>query len=142
MGGVARARPQAREAPVDHRGPLLHRGQGVADGQAEVVVGVEAHLAGEGGAQRRDPGPDLVGDHGPGRVHDVDRVGPIGLHELRLLHQLRGLLHVRHHQEAGDVHADVPGQADVLGGDVGLGGVGGDAGQAGPPRREPSPGRP
>ena len=80
--------------------------------------------------QRGDLRPHLVGDHGPGGVHHVDGVGSVGLHELRLLDELLRALHVGHHQEAGHVHADVLRQPDVLGGDVGLGGVGGDAGEA------------
>ena len=41
-----------------------------------------------------------------------------------------GAGHVGHHQEAGDVHAELAGGGDVLGGDVGLGAVGGDADRA------------
>ena len=44
--------------------------------------------------------------------------------------QLAGGRHVAHHQEAGDVHAELAGGGDVLGGDVGLGAVGGDPDRA------------
>ena len=50
----------------------------------------------------------------------------VGLHQLGLRGQLGGLGHVAHHQEAGDVHAQLAGGGDVLRGDVGLGAVGGD----------------
>ena len=63
-------------------------------------------------------------------VGDVDAVGAVGLHQLGLLGQLLGGRHVGHHQEAGDVHAELAGGGDVLGGDVGLGAVGGDADRA------------
>lgn len=60
-------------------------------------------------------------------VGDVDAVGAVGLHELGLAGEFGGFRHVGHHQESGDVHAQFAGGGDVLGGDVCLGAVGGDA---------------
>ena len=68
----------------------------------------------------------------PAAVGDVDAVGAVVLHQLGLGGQrIRGD-HVAHHQEAGDVHAEVARGPDVLAGDVGLGAVGRDANRAHP----------
>ena len=48
----------------------------------------------------------------------------VAFHELGLLGQLLGRAHMRHHQEAGDVHTEFAGVADMLLGDVGLGAMG------------------
>jgi hypothetical protein len=52
-------------------------------------------------------------------------------HDPGLLGELRRGGHVRHHQVAVHVHAQLAGGGDVLGGDVGLGAVGRDPGQVG-----------
>ncbi|MPM99595.1 hypothetical protein SDC9_146787 [bioreactor metagenome] len=60
-----------------------------------------------------------------GRVGDVDAVRAVAFHQLRLLHQPFRAVHVRHHQEADRVHAQLAGVADVLLRDVRFGAVGG-----------------
>jgi hypothetical protein len=63
-------------------------------------------------------------------VADVHPVGAVGLHQLGLGGQLGRLGHVAHHQEARDAHVQLASPRDVLGGDVGLGAVRGDADRA------------
>ena len=79
---------------------------------------------------RPDPGGDVVHGQPAAGVGDVDAVRAVGLHQLGLLGELLGRRHVGQHQESGDVHAELAGGGDVLGGDVGLGAVGGDADRA------------
>ncbi len=65
-------------------------------------------------------GGDVVHGEPAAGVGDVDAVSAVGLHELGLSGQLLGRGgHVGEHQEAGDVHAELAGGGDVLGGDVG-----------------------
>ena len=100
----------------------------LATDEREVLVGVDADLGAgvEHVAVGADPVADAVHGQAAAGVGDVDAVRAVGLHQLGLLGELRGRGHVAHHQEAGDVHAEVAGGGDVLGGDVGLGAVGGD----------------
>lgn len=63
-------------------------------------------------------------------VGDVHAVRPVRLHQPCLGGEFGGGGQVAHHQEPGDVHAEVTGLGDVLRGDVGLGAVGGDANRA------------
>jgi len=60
------------------------------------------------------------------RVGHVHTVCTVGLHQLRLLGQLRGLGEVRHHEETGHIHAELARSADVLSCDVSLRAVSGD----------------
>ncbi|MCY1432048.1 hypothetical protein D9M71_480330 [compost metagenome] len=93
------------------------------------MVAVEADLGGriEYRAQRGDPRGHVIGQHVAGRVGDVHAVGAVALHQLALLGQPFGAVHVRHHQEADGVHLQLAGDADVLLGNVRLGAVGGHA---------------
>ena len=77
-----------------------------------------------------DPLADAVHGEPAAGVGDVYAVGAVGLHERGLPGELVCGGQVAHHQEPGDVHAEVPGGADVLGRDVGLGAVGRDADRA------------
>jgi len=72
-----------------------------------------------------DTGLDPVHGEAAARVDDIDAVGAVGLHHFRLLGEAFGGVELAHHQEPGDVHAELAGGGDVLGGDVGLGAVGG-----------------
>ena len=66
---------------------------------------------------------DAVADVGHGEpsagVGDVDAGGAGRFHDAGVLRQHVRLGHVTHHQETGDVEAEVAGGADVLDGDVG-----------------------
>ena len=70
---------------------------------------------------------DVLEDHRPGRVDDVDALAAGVGHDPRLRGEHLGRLGVGHHQEADGLEADLAGQTEVLDRDVGLGAVGGDA---------------
>jgi hypothetical protein len=131
---VARPRPVARQRRVDAGGALLGRGQRVGHRQREVLVGVDADLG--GGVEDVTVGADAVAypahPQVPAGVGDVDAVRAVGLHQRGLAGQVGRPGQVAHHQEPGDVHAQVARGRDVLGGDVGLGAVGGDPHRADP----------
>src|SRR5690606_21218658 len=97
--------------------------------QRQVLVGVDADLGAlvEDVAVGADPVTDAVHGEPATGVGDVDAVRAIAFHQLGLRGEFGGRGHVAHHEEAGDVHADLTGGRDVLGGDVGLGAVGGDS---------------
>ena len=78
-------------------------------------------------AERLDPLGILRRQERAGRIGHIDAFGAVAFHQLRLLDQLLDRGHVRHHQEADGVHAELARRLDVLPGDVGLGAVGGDA---------------
>ena len=126
---VAGTGAEAAGGPVDlHRaGP--HGEHAVADGEAEVVVTVEAHLGvgTELGHHRGDALGGLVEDQRAGRVDDVDALAAGVGHDARLAGQVVGRRHVGHHQEPHGLQADLAGEAEVLDRDVGLGAVRGDA---------------
>lgn len=104
---------------------LLYRHNGVRHRQGEVLVGVNPDLGVgvEYVAEGANPGPNIVHGQSPTGVGDVDAVGAVRLHELGLPGERGGFVHVRHHQEAGDVQAELAGVGDVLSRDVGLGAV-------------------
>ncbi len=134
--------PRPGGGGVDAGGAHFERGEAVGHAHGEVVVAVEAEL-GLGLqriAHRGQARLDGVGQQVAGRVGDVDAVGAVALHQLGLGDQAFGAVHVRHHQEADGVHAELAGHADVLLGDVGLGAVGGDADRATRRARAPSSG--
>ena len=124
---VAGAGAEAGAAAVDDRGAFVDRREAVRHGGAKVVVGVHADLDVEAFAQSADTLSEAVGRQRAGGVGDVDAVGAVALHEARLEQQLLGRNHVRHHQEADRLHAQLFGHSDVLGGDVCLGAVSRDA---------------
>ena len=68
-----------------------------------------------------------AGRSAPAEFGHIDAFGAVALHQLGLLDQLLGRGHVRHHQEADRVHAELARRLDMLPGDVGLGAMGGDA---------------
>ncbi len=122
------------EGGVDAVDAVLDRDHAVGDGEGEVLVGVDADLGGrvEDVAVGTGSFGDTVHRQPAAGVGDVDAVGAVGLHQLGLLGEFGGGRHVGEHQEARDVHADLAGHRDVLGGDVGLGAVGGDPDRADP----------
>ena len=126
---VAGAGAETAGAAVDHGRAGVDGGERVGDRQRQVLVAVEGDLdvGGQGRAQRRDAGGDAVGQQRPGGVGHVDDLGAGVGHDPRLLGQRLRLDHVRHHQEADRRHAQLAGETEVLGCDVGLGAVGGDA---------------
>ena len=69
----------------------------------------------------------LVRKKGAAGIGHVDAVRAILLHQPGLARQRLGRIHVRHHQESGDIHAELARELDVLLRDVGLGAVGRDA---------------
>ena len=71
--------------------------------------------------ERLHPLGDALRQQRAGGIDDVDAVRAVGLHQLRLARQLGRRRHVRHHQEADDVHAELARVLDVLPGDVGFG---------------------
>ena len=90
-----------------------------------MVVAVEALLGFgfERVAHGLQAGLHVTGQHVAGRVGDVDAVGAVALHQLGLLHQTLGAVHVGHHQEADGVHVELARVGDVLLAHVGLGAV-------------------
>lgn len=134
QGAVAGSRALTGERGIDPYGAVLHGGDGVGHAQGEVVVSVDAQLGGrvEDVAIRAEAVADAVHREAAAGVGDVDAVRAEALHQLGLAGEFGGLGHVGHHQEPGDVHAQFAGGGDVLGGDVGLGAVGGDAHRADP----------
>ena len=104
---------------------LLDGHLAVRDGEGEVLMGVHAHLGRriEGVAKSAHPFAHLRhGKAAPG-VHDVDAVSAVGLHQPGLPGERGGFVEVARHEEAGDVHVELAGEADVLGPDVRLGAV-------------------
>ena len=81
----------------------------VGDAHRQVVVAVKAQLGFrlERCAHRTEARRHVVRQHVAGRVGDVDAVGAVALHQLGLLDQLLRAVHVRHHQEAHGVHAQL-----------------------------------
>ncbi len=90
-------------------------------------MAMEANLGlrAQRGTHRRHPLADLVRQQVARRIGQVDTVGAVAFHQLALGSQAFGAVHVRHHQEAHGVHAQVAGVGDVLFADIGLGTVGG-----------------
>ena len=131
---VAGAGAVAGERGVDAGDAFFDGDDGVGDREGEVLVGVDADLGVrvEDVAVGAHPVADAVHGQPAAGVGDVDAVRAVGLHQLGLLGELVGGGHVAHHQEPGDVHAEFAGGGDVLGGDVGLGAVGGDPHRADP----------
>jgi hypothetical protein len=131
---VARPGAVARQRRVDAGDALLDRGQRVGHRQREVLVGVDADLG--AGIEDVAVGADALAHAAhpqvPAGIGDVDAVRAVGLHQRGLPGQVGGRRQVAHHQETGDVHAQLAGGRDVLGGDVGLGAVGGDPDRADP----------
>jgi hypothetical protein len=115
----------AAEGGVNPGHAVANRNNGVRDGQRGVLVGMDADLGGgvEDVAVDADPVADVVHGEPTAWVGDVDAVCAVGLHERGLSSQLLGRSHVGEHQEALDVHADLAGGGNVLGGDVGLGAI-------------------
>jgi hypothetical protein len=90
-------------------------------------VAVEAHLdTGQRRADGVDPGRSLGRGEGAGGVGDVHDLGAGVGHDPGLIGQPLGAVLVGHHEEADRGHAELPGQGEVLGGDVGLGAMRGD----------------
>jgi hypothetical protein len=133
-GAVARPGAVAGQRGVDPGDPLLDRGQRVGDRQREVLVGVDADLG--AGIEDVAVGADALAHPAhpqvPGGIGDVDAVRAVGLHQRGLPGQVGRRGQVAHHQEPGDVHPQFARGRDVLGGDVGLGAVGGDPHRADP----------
>src|SRR5438874_9645121 len=90
-------------------------------------MGVKAYLNRKGLLERFDAGIGIAWQHGPGGVHDIDAIGTVGFHELRLLHKYLWRTHMRHHEETDRLHAKLPGDLEVFLGDIGLGALRGDA---------------
>jgi hypothetical protein len=125
---VAGAGAEAGQRRVDPGDAVLDGHDGVGDREGQVLVGVDAQFGHR--VQQvpvgADPVPHAVHGQAAAGVSDVDAVRAVGLHQPGLLGQRPGRGHVAHHQKTGHVHAQVPGLGDVLGGNVGLGGVRGD----------------
>ena len=130
--GIAGARAHAGQAGVDADRAVLHRDDGVGDAERQVVVGVDPALGFglEHPVIGGEAGGVLIHGHGPAAVRHIDALRAIAFHQQRLLRQRLGRAHVAHHQEARDVHAEVPRRLDVLLRYVCLGAVGGDADRA------------
>ena len=127
-GALPAPAPKRRQEPSICLAPGpdgLHR---VRHPQAEVLVAVEADLGvvAEFGNQRRHPVAHAFEDQRSGGVDDVDALATGVGHDAGLGGQLLGRNRVRHHQEPDGFQSQLPGQAEVLDGHVGLGAVGGD----------------
>ena len=70
---------------------------------------------------------NVAHQQGAARVRHVDAMGAVFFHELRLFGELLRRVHMRHHQEARDIHAEIAGIFDMLLGDVGFRTVGRNA---------------
>ena len=111
--GVARALADAVDGDLDLARARLDRGQGVGDGQPEVVVAV----AGEDDARHvadetRHEGPELFGQRVADGVGDVHHARPRLLHRLHDLAQERVLRPAAVLRRELDVGRDRAGQAD------------------------------
>ncbi len=129
---VAGPRPHAGQRGVDPGRAVLHGDDGIGHAQRQIVMGVDAALgfrvehAVEGLQTRRH----AVHVERAAAIHHIDALRAIALHQPGLGSQGFGLAHMRHHQETDRIHAHFAGQRDMLGGDVGLGAMGGDAHRA------------
>src|SRR6185437_5444622 len=132
--GVARPGPEPPGAAVHLGSPGADGADGVGHPEGQVLVAVEPDggVVPELGPERLDPLGDLLQDEGARGVGDVDTLAAGVGHDPGLGRQDVGRLGVGHHQEADRLQPDLPGQAEVLDGDVGLGAVGGDADHRGP----------
>ncbi len=121
-GAVAGAGALAGQRRVYPGDALLDGHHGVCHREREVLVRVDAQLGGrvEDVAVGAHPLADAIHGQPAAGVGDVDAVGAVGLHQQGLLRELLGRGEVAHHQEPGDVHPQVAGGRDVLGGDVRL----------------------
>ena len=98
------------------------------------MVAVDADLG--PGLERLAQRPDLVArvvhEKCAAGVGDVDTLCAVGLHQQRLPGEVGRRDHVRHHQEAHGIHAELARVFHVLFGNVGLGAVGCDPHRARP----------
>jgi hypothetical protein len=95
--------------------------------RVDAGLGIAAELGEHGG----DPRLHIVHRERAGRVHDVHARRPSVDHDPALPGDGLRRGHVRHHQVPVHVHPQLPGQPDVLDGDVSLGAVGRDPHQVG-----------
>ena len=98
---------------------------GVGGAEREVVVRVHAAL--RFGLQNAvislEPVAHAVHIERPAAIGHIDALRAIAFHQQRLACELFRRNHMAHHEEAGDVHAEIAGNADMLFGDVGFGAV-------------------
>ena len=131
---VAGAGTHAAQRRVDAGGALVQGDKAVGHRNRQVFMRVDADF------RRRIEciaiGPDPLGDarhrQRAAGIGHIDAMGAVALHQSRLGRKIAGCRHVRHHQEARDIHVERPGGLDMLSGDVGFRAVGGDAHRAHP----------
>ena len=122
---VAGAGSVPRQRGVDAVDAVLDSDHGVGHRQREVLVSVDADLGLV--VQRISIGTGavtyVIHRQPAAGVGDVDAMGTVRLHQLRLLGDHLGRRHVVEHQEAGDIHAHLASRRDVLSAHVRLGAV-------------------
>ncbi len=113
---VARAGAHACRRAVDARGARFDRRKRVRNAHVHIVVPVKTdlYIGIELLAKEANARSDVVREHVPGRVGDVEAVRAIALHEPGLLEELLRRDHVGHHQEAHGIHLHLGAEADVL----------------------------
>ena len=113
---VARAGAHTRKRSVDPGRAPLDCHERVRDAEREIVVGVHPLLGLriERVIERVHPIGDVAHQHRAGRIDDVDAVRAVGFHQPGLARQLGRRRHVRHHQKADDIHAQLAPVLDVL----------------------------
>ena len=109
-------------------GSVLHRHDRIGGAEREIVMGMHAALGFgfEHPVIGLQPGGVIIHVHRPAAVGDIDTVRAIALHQQGLLRQRLGLQHVAHHQEPGNVHAQIARRLDMLFADIGFGAMRGD----------------
>src|SRR3546814_9047243 len=87
----------------------------VASDLAEMVMTMKTDFGFrlQGCAQCRDARGDHVRKRGARAVGAVDRLGAIAFHQECLLHERINRGHVRHHEEADGVEAELAAKADI-----------------------------
>ena len=126
---VSSASAHTCERCVHSVAPFFDCGDGVRDSECQVVVRMDADLRFwlQHGTVRLHSVADVIHEESTAGVRDVDAMRTSLLHDESLLGQSFWIVHVAHHQEAGDVHTEIACLADVLDRDVGLGAMGCDA---------------
>ena len=132
QGRIAGTGAHAGERGIDADGAFLRRDDRIGDAEREIVMGVHAALG--FGAQHAiigaQPVTHAIHVERAARIGHIDALGTIAFHFRGLGGERFGVDHVAHHQEAGDIHAEIAGETDMLFGDIGFGAMGGDAHRA------------
>ena len=126
--GIAGACAHTGERGIHPVRAVFDRDDGVGHTQRQVVMAMNTDLGFWLQRVAHELGffSHFMHQQGATRVGDIDAGRAIGFHQLGLTRQFGGGNHVRHHQKAHRVHAQLARMFDVLLGDIGFGAMGGD----------------